>query len=188
MEYQTVYFEQPGPENTKETLRIAKEWSDRLHIKTILVASTSGAAGVQAVNLFTAHEVIVVSHSTGFSQPDVQELLPENRQQIAAAYGKILTCQHAFAGISRAVRFKFNTYEIDEIVANALRIFGQGVKVAAEIVLMAADAGLIGTDKDVISVGGTGSGADTAVLIKPSNVSRFFDMKLRGILCKPWNF
>jgi hypothetical protein len=188
MEYQTVYFEKPGPGNTDETLRIAKEWSDRLHVKNILVASTSGATGVRTVNRFTAHEVIVISHSVGFSQPDVQELLPENRQQIVAAYGKILTCQHAFAGVSRAVRYKFGTYEIDEIIANVLRTFGQGMKVAAEIVLMAADSGLIRTDNDVIAIGGTDSGADTAVLIKPANVCRFFDMKIRAIFCKPWDF
>jgi hypothetical protein len=188
MEYQTVYFEKSGPENTDETLRIAREWSDRLGVKSILVASTSGATGVKAVNRFTAHEVFVVSHSTGFSQPDVQELFPENRQQIVAAYGKILTCQHALAGVSRAVRYKLGTYEIDEIIANALRIFGQGMKVAIEIALMAADAGFVPTDKDVISVGGTNSGADTAVLLKPANVCRFFDVKIRSVLCKPWDF
>jgi hypothetical protein len=53
---------------------------------------------------------------------------------------------------------------------------------------MAADAGLIRTDADVIAVGGTGTGADTAAVIRPANVARFFDLKVRGILCKPWDF
>jgi len=188
MDCQTVYHEKPGPGNTGETLRIAEEWSRRLGIQTVLVASTSGDTGVKAVNRFSGHEVIVVSHSAGFSALNVQELLPENRQGILAAGGKILTCQHALAGVSRAVRFKFGTYEIDEIIANALRIFGQGMKVAIEIALMAADAGLAATERDVIALGGTNSGADTAVLVRPANVSRFFDIKVRCIFCKPMDF
>ena len=81
-----------------------------------------------------------------------------------------------------------NTYEVDEIVANTLRVLGQGLKVVCELCLMAADAGLIRTDEDVISVGGTDRGADTAAVIKPANVAHFFDLRIRCILCKPWNF
>ncbi|MFH1941344.1 MAG: hypothetical protein ABIL68_04510, partial [bacterium] len=109
MKYQTVYFEKAGPENTDETLNLVKEWSDMLDIKTVLVASASGETGVKAVELLKFHDVSVVTHSTGFRQENEQELTPENRNRIEASGGRILTCQHAFAGISRAVRFKFNT-------------------------------------------------------------------------------
>jgi uncharacterized protein len=188
MDFQTVYFDRPGPDNTDEALRIAGEWSDRLGIPTILAASTSGATGMTAVGRFAGREVIVVSHVHGFSTPDETEMLPDNRRRIESAGGRVLTAQHAFGGIGRAVRFKFGTYETEEIIANALRTFGQGVKVAAEIAMMAADAGLIRTDRDVISIGGTESGADTALVVRPANVSRFFDLRIRGILCKPWDF
>lgn len=188
MDYQTVYFEKPGPENTDETLRIAGEWSDRLGIRTILTASTSGDTGVRAVGRFAGRDVIVVSHVHGFSAPNETEMLAENRGKIESAGGRVLTCQHAFGGIGRAVRFKFGTFETEELIANALRTFGQGVKVAVESALMAADAGWARTDRDVIAVGGTESGADTALVLRPANVSRFFDVRIRGILCKPWNF
>lgn len=188
MKYQTVYFEKPGPNNTEETLEVVSEWADMLDIKKVLVASASGETGVKAVELLKRHEVIVVTHATGFRHENENELESEHRQTIENNGGKILTCQHALAGISRAVRFKFQTYEIDEIIANALRTFGQGLKVTIELCLMAADAGLIRTDEDIISVGGTGKGADTAAVIRPTNVSRFFDLKVRGILCKPWDF
>jgi hypothetical protein len=188
MKYQTVYFKKSGPENTDETLRLVREWADMLDIKHVLVASSSGRTGVKAAEQIKNHNVIVVTHATGFQQENEQELAPENRSRIETLGGKILTCQHALAGISRAVRFKFHTYEIDEIVANVLRTLCQGLKVAVELCMMAADAGLIRTDEDVISVGGTDSGADTAAVIKPANVSRFFDLRVRGILCKPWDF
>ncbi|MBN1894723.1 hypothetical protein JW906_09520 [bacterium] len=187
MQYQTTYFEKPGPTNTDATLKLTQEWSERLDIQTVLVASTSGSTGLKAVKLLKGREIIVVTHSCGFRDDNAQELIQENREQILALQGKILTCQHALAGISRAVRFQLKTYEIDEIIANALRIFGHGLKVAVEICLMAADAGLARTDADVIAVGGSSQGADTAAVIQPANVSRFFDLKVRGILCKPWN-
>ncbi len=188
MKYQTQYFEKPGPENTDETLKLVQEWADMLDIKTILVASASGRTGIKAVELLKHHHVIVVTHCTGFRRENEQEFIPENRDRIKSLGGEILTCQHALAGISRALRFKFETYAIDEIVANTLRILGQGLKVTVELCMMAADAGLIRTDQDVISVGGTGTGADTAAVIRPANVSRFFDLKVRGVLCKPWDF
>ena len=43
--------------------------------------------------------------------------------------------------MGRAVRKKLGTYELEEIIAYTLRVFGQGAKVAVEIALMAADAG-----------------------------------------------
>ena len=56
------------------------------------------------------------------------------------------------------MRKKFKMYLFEEVVANTLRIFGQGMKVACEITLMAADAGLVRTDEDVIAIGGTSHG------------------------------
>ena len=60
------------------------------------------------------------------------------------------TVTHAFGGLSRAMRSKFNTHVIGDIVANTLRIFGQGMKVAVEITLMAADCGAVRTDETVV--------------------------------------
>ena len=64
---------------------------------------------------------------------------------------------------------KFNKYLFEEMVANTLRIFGEGMKVACEITLMAADAGMIRTDDDIIAMGGTGKGLDTALVLRPVN-------------------
>lgn len=188
MKYQTVYFEKSGPENTEETLKLVKEWADMLGIEKILIATTTGKTGIQALDILRSHDVIVVTHSTGFKDENQQELNDENRKQIESLGGKILTCQHALGGIGRALRLQFQTYGLDDIIANTLRILGEGTKVAAEISLMAADAGFVCTDHDVIAVGGTGRGADTALVISPSNVDRFFKLKIRGFLCKPWDF
>jgi len=180
-----VYFGSEGKENTERTLEIAKARADELGIKTILVASTTGETGARAAEFFKGYNLVVVTHSTGLREPNEQELRGENRAAIERAGAKILTCQHAFGGVGRAVRKKLGTYGLEEIIAYTLRIFGQGMKVACEIALMAADAGLVRTDEEVIAIAGTGRGADTAVVLVPANAQTFFDMRILEILCKP---
>jgi hypothetical protein len=159
MEIRTVYFPEPGGANTQKTFEVVKKRAEELGIKTIVIASTSGETGLKAVNTFANHKVVVVTHTTGYQAPDAQELTHQNRAKILEKGGMLLTATHAFGGVGRAIRRKFNTYQVDEIIAQTLRVFGQGTKVACEIVLMAADAGLIRTDEEVISIGGTGRGA-----------------------------
>jgi len=183
-----LYFERPGPRNTRRTLEIAAARADELGVRNIVVASSSGKTGVLAAQRFRGKNLVVVTHSTGFMKPDFQELKPALRRKIEALGGKILTCQHAFGGVNRAVRKKLATYELDEIIAHSLRTFGEGAKVAIEISLMAADAGLISTLEPCFSIGGSGSGADTALLLRPSNAQTFFDLRVLEVLAKPRSF
>jgi uncharacterized protein len=185
MEIQSVYFIEPGSANTEKTLEVAKKRAEELGIKTIVVASTSGETGLKAVKAFANYKVVVVTHTTGLQAPDVQELTPQNRAKILEKGGLILTATHAFGGVGRAVRRKLNTSQVDEIIAHTLRVFGQGTKVACEIALMAADAGLIRTDEEVISIGGTARGADTALVVKPAHTHDFFELRVKEVLCKP---
>ena len=180
-----TYFGKPGKENTRRTFELAKKRAEELGIKTILVASTRGETGVKACEILRGYDVVVVTHSTGFKEPNYQELTDENRVAIEAAGAKILTCQHTFGGVGRAVRKKLGTYELEELIAYTLRLFGEGMKVAVEIAVMAADAGLVRTDERVIAIAGTGKGADTAVVLKPANAQAFFDLQVLEILCKP---
>ena len=181
----TVYFAQAGPSNTIRTLELVRDRAEALGIRQVLVATTSGATGVRAVQTLQGLDVIAVSHSTGFRGPDIQELAAENRAAIESAGATVLTCQHAFGGVGRAVRKKLGTYELEEIIAFALRTFCEGIKVTAEICLMAADAGLVRTDEPVIAVAGTGRGADTAAILKPANAQTFFDLRFVEIICMP---
>jgi hypothetical protein len=182
---QSTYFEKPGRHNTVRTLEIAKQRADELGIRTVLVATTQGETGVRAAQIFQGYDVVIVTHSAGFSEPNVQELREENRAAIEAAGVKILTCQHAFGGVNRAIRKKWGTYQTDEIVAQTLRIFGEGVKVCVEMALMAADAGLVRAGEPCIAIAGTGRGADTTVVLVPANAQEFFDLRIMEILAQP---
>jgi hypothetical protein len=180
-----VYFTAIRPGNTARTLELARARAEALGLQKILVATTSGATGVRAVQALSGLEVIIVTHSAGFSGPDHQELTAENRVAIEAAGATILTCQHAFGGVGRAVRKRLGTYELEEIIAFTLRTFCEGIKVVAEMALMAADAGLVRTDTPLIAIAGTGRGADTAVVLRPSNAQAFFDLRFLEIICMP---
>lgn len=181
----TVYFDQPGPQNTRQTLEVAHQRARQLGLDTALVATTTGETGALVAATFLEMTVVAVTHSTGFRGPNVQELLPEHRARIEAHGGTVLTCQHAFGGVNRAVRKAMGTYLTDEIIAATLRTFGQGMKVCLEIALMAADAGLVRVGEPSISIGGTGRGADTAVVLSPANAQSFFDLRVLEVLAKP---
>ena len=180
-----VYFEKPGEENTRRTLEISAQRAQKLDIRDVVIATTSGKTGLIALELMAQHNIVAVSHSTGFVKPGFQQMPEEMRKQLEVSGAKVLTCQHALGGINRAVRKKLGTYELDEIIAYMLRIFGQGTKVAVEIALMAADAGLISISDPCICIGGTGKGADTAILLKPAHAQDFFDLRIMEFLAKP---
>ncbi len=50
---------------------------------------------------------------------------------------------------------------------------------------MAADAGLLDMRREAIAVGGTGEGADTAIVVKPAYTRTFRKFEIREIIGKP---
>jgi hypothetical protein len=192
MEGTTVYFEKPGgEENTVKTLELARQRAEALGIKTFVVASTTGATAVRAVDALKGYKVVIVTHVTGMREPNTQTFTEENRKIVAEKGGLFVTATHALGGIQRALAVTADgrppapSQAIGDIVAMTLRTFGQGMKVVLEIAAMAADAGLVRVDEEVISIGGTGRGADTAVVLQPGNVHRFFTTRVKEIICKP---
>jgi len=168
---------------------MAFQRAKELAIGKILVATCTGRTPFEALKVFDSNfKIIAVSHVTGFQKPNHQELSEEARQELESKGVSVLTCQHAFGGVGRGVRNKLSTYQVDEIIAYTLRTFGQGTKVAVELALMAADAGLVRTDEDVISIGGTGRGADTALVLQPNNSFNIFDLRVKEVICKPSTF
>jgi hypothetical protein len=180
------YFAKPGKENTVETLRLAKKRADELGIKTIVIASTWGDSAAQLAQLCNKSiKIVAVGRHSGYTEPNVVEVKPENRQVIESLGGIIFNGIHAFGGVGRSVRIQMNTYQIEEIIAETLKTFGQGMKVACEISLMAADAGLVKTGEEVISIGGSGKGSDTAIVLQTFNARDFFKIRIKEIICKP---
>jgi hypothetical protein len=72
-----------------------------------------------------------------------------------------------------------------QVMANLLRIFGQGTKVVVEMIMMACDGGCIEPKETVIAVAGTGVGADTAVVATAAPSNKMSKLRIHEIICKP---
>jgi uncharacterized protein len=188
LEKRTVYFKEAGEQNTDALLEIVEEYVNKEAITNIIIASSTGETGAKAAKTFKGKNTIVVTHCHGFQQPGKSELQEKFRKEILANGAKIFTGTHALSSAERAIRNTFGTLEPLELIANTLRLMGEGTKVCVEITLMATDAGLIPAEQDVVAVGGTGNGADTALRIKPANAARFFDLKIKEVIAKPSDF
>ena len=98
MEAKTTYFDKPGgDENTARTLALAKQRADELGIKTVVVASTTGKTAARAVDVFQGFKLIVVTHTTGFREPNTQEFTDENRKIVEGKGGIIFTTVQKFS-------------------------------------------------------------------------------------------
>ena len=187
-EKETVYFSPWDERNTHALLKIVKEYISKEKIENIVVATTSGETGAAAAKAFKGNNTVIVTHFHGFQEPGKSELKENLKKEILTNGAKVFTGTHALSSAERAIRKNFGTLEPLELIANTLRLMGEGTKVCVEITLMAADAGLIPADEDVVAIAGTGKGADTALRIKPANAARFFNLKIKEVIAKPSDF
>jgi hypothetical protein len=183
-----VYFDAKGADNTEKTLQIARDEALKRGVKHIVVASTRGNTGLQAAQLMqnTGIKLVVVGHSTGHIEVGQQLFDMELKKQIENLGVPVYLGTDLLTGFPSAMR-KRNRFSEETMIADTLRMFGQGVKVAVEIVAMASDANLLPV-ADVIAVAGTGRGSDTCILVGANGTHQFFDIKVREILAKPRDF
>jgi len=162
---------------------LALERAQELGISTIVVASNSGFTARFLVDKVA--NLVVVTHHVGFRQPGESEISSEEREFLENHGVRLVTASHLFGAIDRAVTNKFGGLYPGGIVAQTLRTFGQGTKVCLEITAMAADAGAIPWGKEIIAIGGSGRGADTAVVLMPAHAKDFFETQVLELICKP---
>jgi hypothetical protein len=177
------YYEKAGKKNTEDALKAARERAETLDIRQIVVATTHGQTGLKTAEIFkgTATKIIAVSICAAFDS-EGWTMTSKERSELESAGVKVLTSIHslgddvneAFAGDSPNI-----------IVRKTLYTFGQGMKVAVECAVMAADAGFIDMDEDLISIAGTGDGADTVIVMKPAYAKDFTNLRVREIIAKP---
>lgn len=182
-----MWWEKAGKHNTYNTLSLALEKARQLGIKDIIIASCSGDSALKLLSNCSTSEfnIICVTHHTGFAKPGENEMSDSMRRDLLNQGVNVLTTTHVLAGVDRAIRNQFGGVYPAEIMAQTLRIFGQGVKVAVEISVMALDSGLIPYGKPVIAIGGSAVGSDAAIVIKPAHARDFFATEVEEIICMP---
>ena len=129
--------------------------------------------------------VTVVTHAFGQAAPNTNPLSTQLRSYLIGKGFNVCTAAHTLSGAERSLSGTFTGVYPVEIIAHTLRMFGQGTKVCVEICAMAADAGHIMTGEPVVAVGGTGRGADTALVLRPAVSSQILKTKIDRIICKP---
>ena len=187
MERTVVYFEKAGGENTVACLDVAKKAIENYRYKHIIIASTTGETGLLFSEALSESSIniVVVTHSSGYKEPNSIEVPYDVRENIESYGAKVFTGTMLTHSIESAFAKKFNGQYPTLIVANTLRRFGEGAKVCCEIVMMAADAGLIPEGDEVLAVAGTAKGADTVMVLKAAASKRFLDLRVLEILAKP---
>lgn len=182
MEEKIIYFETSDKANTAKVLSLVKERALARGIKKIVLASTRGGTARAAADAFEGSglEMVVIPWQFGFgkTQPFPRELVTE------------------LAGKGHQVHFGTMLFHTDDLygsktpqlMANLLRIFGQGTKVVVEIIMMACDGGCIESKETVIAVAGTGTGADTAVVATAAPSNKMPKLRIHEIICKPLHF
>ena len=187
MELTTLVFEKAGKQNTDATLRITKERALALGIKQIVVASSHGYTARKAHALFASAGIQVIAVSICHSWESEGWVMSAEERAGLEELGVIVhTGIHALGdGVGSAFSEKFGGRAPEEIVRDTLYRFSQGMKVAVECLLMAADAGLLDPSQEVIAIAGTSDGADTAIVCKPAYPRTFHKLEIREVLAKP---
>lgn len=201
-----MYFQTSGPDRTEEVATLCVERALELGIRHLVVASNTGVTARaflteirgRGLQLYRATagsnaggvpegmvNLVVVTHHAGFREPGGDEMPPEIRRGLMAEGARVLTTTHLFAGVDRAVSNDYGGLYPPQLIAGALYLFSAGVKVAVEVGVMALDAGLIPYGEEIISVGGTNRGADSALVMVPAHSRQFFQTKILELLCKP---
>lgn len=182
-----MYFDVKGAKNTEECVEAAIQAARSGGIRHIVVASSHG----DTAKLFKETgdlSIICVAYAYGFGEPGKNVMTTQTENELRADGIKILNTTHVLSGAERGISRKYGGISPVELMADTLRMFGQGTKVCVEISIMALDAGLIPYGKDVIAVGGSERGADTALILRPAHANAVLDTKIKRIICKPENF
>lgn len=186
-EGKVFYFEKKGSVNTDRALEIALACCKEKGIRKIVVASSTGKTALRLHDKAKASiEIIAVTYGAGSKYREEVEEFNRNRETLAKRGIRIVRGIHALSATERTFENKYKSGFIPlNIVADTLRMFSQGMKVCVEVAVMAAEAGFITPDEEVVAVGGTGTGADTAVVLKPAYAASMFETKFKAVLCMP---
>jgi len=162
-----IYFKEGGKHNTIQTLEAVKECVEREGIKTIVLASSSGVTAKKGMEMIEDERIklVVVGEEKKDFNKEVEEEVKKRGGEVVYA-GEV-------------------NYTFPEETQNSLYMFSQGMKVCVEIVMIACNAGVLKEGEEVIAIGGTGGGADTACVIEGRRSEERGKIKIQKIIAKP---
>lgn len=155
----------------------------------ICLASTTGNTARSALKVISeinyTGRLVVVRNVCGFENTGENSMDAKIYYELVKNGVQVITAAHTLSGCERGISKKYSGVYPVQIIADSLRMLGQGVKVCVEISLMSNDAGALQYGKPVVCVAGSGSGADTICIITPGYSASVFDTKINEIIEKP---
>src|SRR3990172_9145176 len=93
MQKLVTYFKKAGSENTTQFLDIVKKAIADFNYKHIVVASTTGSTGLLFAETLKGDNInlVVVTHSHGFKEPNTSEFPDAVKEKIIASGAKVYT-------------------------------------------------------------------------------------------------
>ena len=181
-----TYFEKEGEDYTEDLISVVNDKLEISNIKIVLIASSSGESALKLYDAVGSHvKIINVTHHMGFSAENESDISDDMIKKLEKVGISTYHGSHALSGAARGVTNKYGGYSPLDIVADTLRMFSHGIKVACEISIMATDAGLIPVGEEIIAIGGRGHGVDSAVILTPVNAKDLFNLKIHEIIAMP---
>jgi hypothetical protein len=181
-----IYLEKVGKAESGHCLAAAAQRAHELGLSHAVVATTSGRTALGLVRelrkLRSEAKVIGVAYAENYAAK-WGRLDPDLMHQAEGFGTDFIRGGHAMGGINTAISDKFCTLTPNKLIAQTYYTLGQGFKVAVEVALMAADQGLLPPGKEVLALGGTGEGADTALVLTPACSAEFFSLRIHEIVC-----
>lgn len=181
------FFKEKGPVNTDRVVDIALDCCEKQGIGKVVVASSTGETALKVRNK-APRSITIICVTYGAGSRFNKEVEAFNKQcEVLLENGiRIVRGLHTLSGAEKSLENKYGgTFTPLNIIADTLRMFSQGIKVCVEIAVMAAEAGFITPDEDVVVMAGSGHGADTAVILKPAYASTIFETRIKQVLCMP---
>jgi hypothetical protein len=188
------YFDEPGEHNTDDVIDAVKKRLSVVGIKYVVVASTRGKTAVKfAESLGKQAKIISVSEPQyvkewGAKWPIMNPAYKKKLEKLGVTVLDRVT--YVFhSSILENSKWSQVTPEI--LLRETFYTLGQGFKVAVEVAMIAVACGVLEPYQDVIGVGGTSRGADTALILRATYPATAFSkdpnkrLEIREIIAMP---
>jgi hypothetical protein len=187
-----TYFLQEGRDNLSECLKIAFQVAKKQNVEKVVMFTARGDGILLALNTlcpldeYKDIKLVAVTFSPGRlftkdGKPLEVRISDEAEKAMKERGIPVVRAHLPFDPIAPPFKDRGVLAQDLSLVESALNIFGGGMSLCVQAVLLACDAGAVALGEHVIAMT-----ADTAILVQAAPTARMLrELTIREILCKP---
>jgi hypothetical protein len=190
------FFDRPGASNTAKVICAIQERMLRRDISRILVASESGRLALKLARVINGAKIVCVTYDektrAEFQKPVLmRDSLAQQRIVVVDTVREPLCRELTFRNWWERKTVNLPGPSADLFWMTLICVGGHGFRTAVQNVFMAVEAGVVKEGDRVVSVAGTGYGADSAIVMKGSRFEHAVGidpkrrMKVEEVLAMP---